>query len=118
MGRDSQLRTGAGRWVRGTLTVRPFEDLLQARRWVTDLVAWYNEEHRHSAIGFVTPSQRHAAQDHALLEGRSAVYERARQAHPRRWSKHCRSWHRLDEVHLNPDSKPQTKESEALKNTP
>lgn len=53
---------------RPELSVKPFENLLQARRWATALVRWYNEEHRHSAIGFVTPSQRHAGQDMALLE--------------------------------------------------
>lgn len=37
--------------------VRPFEDLLQARRWVTEVVHWYNHAHRHSAIGFVTPAE-------------------------------------------------------------
>ena len=40
---------------RPDLPVKAFEDLLQARRWVTELVHWYNDEHRHSAIGFVTP---------------------------------------------------------------
>lgn len=38
--------------------LRPFADLAAARQWVTDLVAWYNHEHRHSAIRFVTPAQR------------------------------------------------------------
>ena len=64
---------------RPELPVKPFENLLAARRWVTELVHWYNHEHRHSAIGFVTPAQRHAGADRALLEERSLVYERARQ---------------------------------------
>ncbi|HEX2012361.1 MAG TPA: IS3 family transposase, partial [Roseateles sp.] len=67
---------------RPDLPVKPFENLLQARRWATELVHWYNDEHRHSAIGFVTPSQRHAGQDLALLADRTAVYELARQANP------------------------------------
>lgn len=50
--------------------LQPFADLIQARRWVTDLVAWYNHEHRHSAIGFVTPAQRHAGLDETLLKQR------------------------------------------------
>jgi transposase InsO family protein len=99
---------------RPAMPVKPFECLLQARRWVTDLVHWYNDEHRHSAIGFVTPNQRHAQQDKDLLAGRAAVYEMARQNHPQRWSNQCRDWRRVDHVHLNPD-KPQTKESETLK---
>ncbi len=45
---------------RAQLPLKPFADLLQARRWVTELVHWYNEQHRHSAISFVTPEQRYA----------------------------------------------------------
>jgi putative transposase len=99
---------------RPAIPVKPFENLFQARRWVTDLVHWYNDEHRHSAIGFVTPSQRYAAQDKQLLAGRAAVHETARQTNPQRWSKQCRNWRRIDQVHLNPD-RPQTKEPEPLK---
>ena len=55
------------------LPVKPFENLLAARRWVTDLAHWYNHEHRHSAIGFVTPAQRHACLDRALLEERARL---------------------------------------------
>jgi len=99
---------------RPELPVKPFECLLQARRWVTDLVHWYNDEHRHSAIGFVTPNQRHAGQDKALLKDRSAVYELARQENPLRWSKQTRSWSHVERVDLNPD-KPETKDIETLK---
>lgn len=38
---------------------RPFENLSAARQWVTAFTLWYNFEHRHSAIKFVTPAQRH-----------------------------------------------------------
>ena len=99
---------------RPAMPVKLFECLFQARRWVTDLVHWYNNEHRHSAIRFVTPNQSHAGQDKQLLAGRVAVYEMARQTHPQRWSKQCRNWRRLDQVHLNPDTL-QTKEPEPLK---
>ena len=99
---------------RPAMPVKPFECLLQARRWVTDLVHWYNDEHRHSAIGFVTPTQRHAGQDKDLLAGRAAVYAMARQTHPQRWSKQCRNWHRVVQVHLNPDT-PKPTEAETLK---
>jgi putative transposase len=99
---------------RPELPVKPFEDLLQARRWATRLVRWYNEEHRHSAIGFVTPSQRHAGQDMDLLANRAVVYELARQANPQRWSKQTRDWSYVDHVNLNPET-PNTKETEAYK---
>ena len=88
---------------RPQLPLKPFADLLQARRWVTELVHWYNDSHRHSAISFVTPTQRHAQTDEALLHARSEVYEQARQKHPQRWSNQTRDWTFIDAVHLNPD---------------
>ena len=99
---------------RPELPVKPFENLLRARRWATELARWYNEEHRHSAIGFVTPSQRHAGQDVALLANRAAVYEVARRANPHRWSKQTRDWSYVDQVHLNPE-KPNIQEADAYK---
>ena len=99
---------------RPELPVKPFTDLLQARRWATALVRWYNEEHRHSAIGFVTPNQRHAGQDAALLANRANVYEQARRANPHRWSKQTRDWTYVDQVHLNPEN-PKPEEARAYK---
>ena len=45
-------------------------------------VHWYNHEHRHSAIGFVTPAQRHMQVDRAILDDRAKVYAAARHANP------------------------------------
>ena len=87
---------------RPQLPLKPFKDLLHARRWVTDLVHWYNLEHRHSAIRFVTPTQRHAGLDKSMLKNREVVYAAARQANPSRWSGSTRNWDPIDEVHLNP----------------
>jgi putative transposase len=89
---------------RPQLPLEAFADVAQARLWVTDLQRWYNEEHRHSGISFVTPSQRHAGQDIDLLRQREQVFEQARRAHPNRWAKHTRNWQRKSAVHLNPDS--------------
>ena len=88
---------------RPQLPVKPMQSLLQARRWVTQLVDWYNHEHRHSAIGFVTPHQRHLQIDRSLLQDRTEVYAAARARHPSRWSGATRNWTRVEEVHLNPD---------------
>lgn len=89
---------------RPQMPLKPFADLLHARRWVAELVHWYNHEHRHSAIGFVTPTQRHAGIDKPLLKNRSTVYETARRAHPNRWSGSVRNWSPIVEVHLNPNT--------------
>lgn len=83
--------------------LKPFADVVEARLWVADLVQWYNHEHRHSAIGFVTPAERHAGLDEALLAQRKALYEQVRAQHPHRWSKETRNWNRIHTVHLNPD---------------
>lgn len=82
---------------------KPFASLHTASSWVQHLVHWYNIEHRHSAIRFVTPQQRHNGHDGALLRQRHAVYEAARTRHPLRWSGKTRNWSRIDQVHLNPE---------------
>ncbi|PHV03512.1 integrase core domain-containing protein, partial [Iodobacter sp. BJB302] len=86
---------------------KPFDDLLAARQWATQVVHWYNNEHRHSSIQYVTPTERHAGQDQALLQQRIAVYEAARAAHPLRWTKGTRNWERVNIVHLNPEKSPE-----------
>jgi len=83
--------------------LQPFADVTEARDWVTNLVEWYNHEHRHSAIRFVTPGQRHEGLDESLLDNRKAVYEAARARNPQRWSGDTRNWQKVQEVQLNPD---------------
>lgn len=80
----------------------PFASLQAARAWLERFVAWYNEAHLHSGIRFVTPAQRHAGLDVEILAHRDAVYERAKQSHPERWSGKTRNWEPVDTVHLNP----------------
>ncbi|WJV63914.1 IS3 family transposase [Pectobacteriaceae bacterium C52] len=84
-----------------------FLDLAEARRWVEGFSQWYNKEHRHSVIGYVTPEQRHQGEDISLLAKRKALYDMAKKARPERWSASCRQWQRVDVVMLNPD-KPET----------
>jgi len=82
---------------------KPFASIEQARQWVLRFVTWYNTEHRHSGIKFVTPAQRHYGQEHAILERRRAVYEAAKQSMPQRWKgRHTRDWNPIGEVWLNP----------------
>lgn len=89
---------------RPELPVKPLEDLLQARRWAAELVHWYNHEHQHSAIRFVTPQQRHEKLDAAILNERAKVYAAARQANPNRWSGKTRNWAPIAQVNLNPQT--------------
>jgi len=80
----------------------PFASLEAARAWVTQFVAWYNHEHLHSAIRFVTPADRHEGRDVEILEHRKAVYENAKARNPERWSGETRNWTPVDVVKLNP----------------
>ena len=82
---------------------RPFANLIGARQWVAGFVDWYNHEHRHSAIQFVTPAQRHAGLDTAILNHRKVAYEAAKARHPERWSRETRNWEPVKVVYLNPD---------------
>ena len=80
-----------------------FADLAGARQWAADFAHWYNHEHRHSGIRYVTPAQRHAGEDRPLLAARHALYQQARAANPRRWSSHTRNWAPIGAVTLNPE---------------
>ena len=79
-----------------------FDSLDSARRWVMQFIDWYNDEHRHSRIRFVTPNERHAGKDADILKQRHALYLEARRRHPERWSRHTRNWQPMDSVSLNP----------------
>ena len=80
-----------------------FVDLQEARAWLERFVHWYNHEHLHSSIAYVTPQSRHEGTDIALLHQRRHLYERARARNPRRWTRATRAWHRPAIVTLNPD---------------
>ena len=81
----------------------PFETVVQAQEWVQQFVQWYNHQHKHSGLKFVTPAQRHAGQADASLRRREQVYEAAKQRYPERWSGATRNWQLKDEVWLNPE---------------
>lgn len=81
----------------------PFEGIEKARSWVLGFTKWYNELHRHSALKFVTPDQRHRRQDITILERRKELYLAARTKHPQRWSGSIRNWQPDNIVYLNPN---------------
>jgi putative transposase len=86
---------------RPTYPNRPFIELADARRWVSAFVAWYNDDHQHSGIRFVTPSERHDGREVAILAHRHSVYLAARARRPGRWSRHTRNWTPIKTVRLN-----------------
>lgn len=81
----------------------PFADLASATRWVTRFVDWYNATHRHSAIRYVTPNERHHGRERAVLASRHELYERMRRTYPERWSGATRNWLPVGSVILNPE---------------
>ena len=80
-----------------------FDCLDQARQWASDFVHWYNVEHRHSGIKYVSPEARHRGDDKAILAARHQVYLNAQTRHPLRWSRRTRDWTPIGAVTLNPE---------------
>jgi transposase InsO family protein len=80
-----------------------FLTITNARQWSTKFVHWYNNEHLHSALKFVTPHQRHSGEDLIIRNKRHIVYQLAKQQNPRRWSGNTRNWDLPAFVTLNPN---------------
>jgi len=89
---------------------QPFGSLQEVRDWVAGFVDWYNEQHLHSEIQYVTPGQRHRGEDIAILKQRKRVYEEAKKLRPERWSGNTRNWLPVQSVSLNPQNKPEIQE--------
>ena len=81
---------------------RPFSSVLEPRESVETFVHWCTDEHRHSAIRFVTPNEGHTGRDREILDQRKAPYEHARRRQPKRWSLNTRDWTPPGSVRLNP----------------
>jgi len=81
--------------------IKGFETIETARKWVYQFVEWYNGNHLHSGIQFVTPNAKHNGHDVALLANRHDVYEQAKERNPLRWSGKTRNWEPVEIVHLN-----------------
>ena len=64
---------------------------------------WYNYNHHHSGIKFLTPHQRHSGQGEEILKKRHQLYEAAKARHPERWTRETRNWTLINEVWLNPE---------------
>ena len=84
---------------------RGFTNLAAARDWASRFVHWYNHDHKHSGIRYVSPAQRHAGLDGDILAARHEVYQRARERNPQRWSGATRNWTPEKVVTLNPERK-------------
>ena len=97
---ESLFRTAK---YRPEFSAKGFADLQEARLWARSFVHWYNNDHKHSGIRYVSPAQRHAGQDRDILAARHEVYVQAKADHPRRWAQHTRNWQPIAAVTLNPE---------------
>jgi putative transposase len=73
-----------------TLKYRPdypnrFGSLPDARSWARVFFRWYNQQHRHTALGLMTPATVHYGQAEATYQKRQLVLEAAYRAHPERF---------------------------------
>lgn len=84
---------------------KPFETLKSARDWADRFVQWYNNEHLHSSIRFITPADRHDGKDIEILSKRHQVYRKAKAENPERWTGNIRNWRHIGEVVLNRKNK-------------
>jgi putative transposase len=73
-----------------TLKYRPgfpdrFQNILQAREFCRGFFGWYNQEHRHSGIGLMTPAAMHQGRAPQLHSERQRVLDAAYAARPDRF---------------------------------
>ncbi|WP_046007491.1 DDE-type integrase/transposase/recombinase, partial [Pseudoalteromonas rubra] len=84
-----------------------FKSLEEARAWVLKFTRWYNYEHKHSKLRFVTPHQRHTGQDKEILVQRKERMEIAKAANPSRWgTRAVRNCSPVGPTTLNPEKQP------------
>ncbi len=86
-----------------------FNSLETARDWVLEFTHWYNTEHKHSQLRFVTPNERHTGEDKAILAKRKQTMESAKTLNLTRWgSREVRNCTPVPPTTLNPLKEPKS----------
>jgi len=89
-----------------TMKYRPefpdrFGCIQDSRAFCQQFFQWYNQEHRHSGIGLLTPAMVHFGETQTVLAHRQVVLDAAYQQHPdrfvRRRQSHCHCHRGLDQ---------------------
>lgn len=106
-----------------TLKYRPefpafFPSPEAARAFMVDLVRWYNHEHHHSGLAFLTPADVHFGRARDVLARRSEAMQRASQQHPRRFHRSGPATHAIPQiVYINRPENENEVENQALTST-
>lgn len=83
-----------------------FKDINHAREWMADFVNWYNNDHLHSSVDYVTPAQMRSGEAKTIFTKRNAVMTEAKNLNPERWGKrNMKIWGAPEKVVLNPEIK-------------
>ena len=84
---------------------RSFATIDDAKEWMAVFVDWYNHEHLHSALDYVTPAQVRHGEAEAIFQQRNATMMKAKEAFPERWgTRQVKVWKAPHTVVLNPDN--------------
>ena len=79
----------------------PFKNIEHATKWAESFTKWYNHEHMHSSINYVTPIEKHLGLDITKLKARTEVFKMAYEQNPLRWSSDPKNWKAVDRIQLN-----------------
>ena len=85
------------------LTESQVQALEKKKQDMMKFVHWYNCQHKHSGIKFVTPAQRHSGEAEKIVRQRKQVYEDAKARNLQQWSRGTRNWELPTAVYLNPE---------------
>ena len=83
-----------------------FHSLKESREWFSNFIHWYNYEHKHSALQYVTPMEKRKGKHIGIFENRNSVLEKAKLNHPERWGSRNTKRYEVRKVEvLNPDER-------------
>jgi putative transposase len=64
-----------------------FSSIEHAGTWFADFINWYNYEHPHSGLQYVTPMQKRSGQHISIYADRNRILAQARERNPLRRNK-------------------------------
>ena len=68
--------------------LRPFTSLDDARKCIGMFMSYYNNEHPHSGINYLTPADVHNGKEQQIIDTRNRLKEVAKEKHPERFARY------------------------------